>query len=718
MSALHAITDRLPRLEGRPPIVRRTILGAIATVVILGLWVITSALWPNSAPLGLVLQGVVFGTVTGLLGIGLVLIYRTNKMINFAYGAMGGVAGVLSVMLFVEAGVNYYLSMAIGLVTGLAVGGIVEIFVIRRFANATRLILTVATIGLAQILGVVQLYIPTWFGSSGLVGGFETPFTFTFEISPVTFTGDHVAILAVVPPILAGLAWFMLRTDVGIAVRAAADNADRALLYGIPIKRLSTIVWVVAGGLAGLTFILKAPFTGSASTALGSISSLLLPAIAAAVVARMESLPIAFGAGVGLGIIEQVVFWNTKKASAITVAFLGVILLALLFQKEKVSRAAEQGSTWSSTGVLRPTPEELRNLPEVRYTRLALIVIGLFVAIWGPLQMEAGDVNLIAVALVWGIVAISLVELTGWGGHISLGQFAIVGVGAITYGNIVTRYNIDLFVVLLCAGAAGGIIALLVGLPALRIRGLFLAATTLAFAAALDAFFLNPTNFPNYIPGNVPRPALFERFDLESEWTMYYLTLGFFVATILAAMGIRKARSGRALLATRDNYRAAGAAAVPTTAANLSGFVLSGVVAGIAGGLFILILRGARAGSFLPDMSIEVFSTAVIGGLGSMFGALIGVFSFRWLERVLSGEARLAVSGAGLLVILYILPGGLGQAVFAFRDRLLRIVANRRGILVPSLVADKKATEEEQHADQSEMLSGALDEPIKAASRR
>ncbi|MGH7860579.1 MAG: ABC transporter permease subunit, partial [Candidatus Binatia bacterium] len=147
---------------------------------------------------------------------------------------------------------------------------------------------------------------------------------------------------------------------------------------------------------------------------------------------------------------------------------------------------------------------------------------------------------------------------------------------------------------------------------------------------------------------------------------------------------------------------------VPTTASKLSGFVLSGVVAGIAGGLYILLLRGARAGTFQPNMSLEVFSTAVIGGLGSIFGALLGVFTFRWLQQVLSGEMRLLVTGTGLLVVLYLLPGGLGQFVFAIRDRYLRWVANRRGILVPSLLADRRAAEEEQHADQTDMLAGAL----------
>jgi ABC-type branched-subunit amino acid transport system permease subunit len=707
------VRDRFSALlANRPPTQRRAIVIAAGVVVVAILWAISSAIWPGSAPLGVVLQGAVFGTVTGLLAIGLVLIYRTNKIINFAYASMGGVGGVLSVMMFQEGHVNYFLCMATGAVAALLLGGLTEVLVIRRFQNATRLILTVATIGLAQSLGVFQTYIQKWFGSTGLVGGFETPFTFKFSIDPVVFTGDHMVIICAVPPIIIALAWFMLKTNVGIAVRAAADNADRALLYGIPIRQLSTIVWTVAGGIAGLTFILKAPFAGSTATVL-SPETLLLPALAAAVVARMESLPVAFFAGVGLEILSQLTFWNTHRDSVSSVSFLLVILVALILQRARTARALEQGSTWSMAAVLRPTPSELKDLPEVKITRYVGIAVALFVAIYVPLHLDPGTVNLLAVAGVWGIVAVSLVELTGWGGHISLGQFAIVGVGAITYGNIALRHNIDMFVVLLIAGVAGGVIALLVGLPALRITGMFLAVTTLAFAVALDSFFLNPTNFPDYVPGSVLRPVLFGRFDLESEWVMYYLTLAFLVLTILAALGIRKARSGRALLATRDNYRAAAAAAVPTTTAKLSGFVLSGVVAGIAGGLYILILRGARAGTFQPGLSTEVFSWAVIGGLGSIFGALIGVFTARTLSQVLSGELRLAVGGVAMLWVLSAFPGGLGQVIYGLRDRVLRVVAERRGILVPSLVADKR--------EQAAMLEGALTEdtpePAKAGRR-
>ncbi len=329
-----------------------------------------------------------------------------------------------------------------------------------------------------------------------------------------------------------------------------------------------------------------------------------------------------------------------------------------------------------------------------------------------PRGFEPSDQILLSVAAVWGMVAISLVVLTGWGGNISLGQFAIVGVGALVAGNIATRWSLDLFVILLISGVSGAVIALLVGLPALRIKGLFLAVSTLAFAVALDSYFLNPNNLPGFVPGGITRPVLWRRFDLENQLTMYYLCLAFLIFTILAAMGVRRSRTGRVLLATKDNERAASAAAVPITSVKLTAFLFSGVIAGIAGGLYVFVVRAVGTGSFQPTLSLEVFSMAVIGGLGSIGGSLLGVFTFRFLARVLSGELRLIISGAGLLFVLLVLPGGLGQAVVAARDRLLRVVADRRGIVVPSLLADKRDTESasDHPEDETAVLAGALDD--------
>ncbi|MBV8235982.1 MAG: ABC transporter permease [Acidimicrobiia bacterium] len=671
-------------------------------------WLLAGALLPNGAPLGVVLTGAAFGTATALLAMGLILIYRATRIINFAQVGIGGVGGVLAVNLFLHQGWPYFLCLALGVIVGIGTGALVDVAVIRRFRNASRLLLTVATIGLAQVLGGLELLIPRWVGAaSPLNGGYSTPLSSVHvNVEPVLITGDHLLIVAVVPIVIAVLAWFLLRTDNGVAVRAAAENGDRALMLGIPVRRLSTLVWAVAGGLSALTFLLQGPFHGATPDVLGG-PTLLLPALAAAVIARMESLPLAFAAGVGLGILEQLVLWNSNTASTADVAFLVVILAALLVQRQKLSRAEEgDTSSWSIVSAIRPIPRELRHLPEVRAGRWALGALIVGFAVGAPFVYGPSTVNLMSVAIVWGIVAISLVVLTGWGGNISLGQFGFVGVGAMVTGNLVVKLNLDLFLCFVIAGAATAAVALLVGLPALRIRGLFLAVTTLAFAVALDSYFLNPVHFRNWVPEELTRPVLWQRFPLESERATYFLCLAFLVLAVGVALGVRRARSGRALVATRDNTRAAGAMAVPTTASKLSGFLLSGVIAGVAGGLHVLILHGARVGTYQPIYSLEVFSMAVIGGMGSVGGALLGVFTLRLIQGA-SDAYRLLVTGSGVLVILLVLPGGLGQAAAMIRDRVLRRVAERRGILVPSLVADRRT--EDRPAEEAALLSQALE---------
>jgi branched-chain amino acid transport system permease protein len=676
-------------------------------------WLVAGAVMPRGIPLAIVLVGAVLGTVTALLAMGLILIYRTNRIINFAYGSMGGVAGILAVDLFYEHHWNYWLAMTLGLVLGVGVGSLTEFLVIRRFSNASRLVLTVATIGLAQVLGGFELLIPRWLHAPPFLGAFDTPLKVSFTVEPIIFQGKHLAILAVVPLVISGLAWFLLRTDAGIAVRAAAENTDRALLLGIPIRRLSTILWMVAGGLATLTFILKAPFAGTASGALTG-PGVLLPALAAAVVARMESLPVAFGAGVGLGILEQVVLWNYPPSS-VDVAFLAVILIALLARRDRLTRAQDAGaSSWSDTGVARGVPRELARLPEVRGVKIGLAVLVLAVGLLLPVVYadRPSVVDLISFALVWGMAAISLVILTGWGGHISLGQFGIVGCGAVVAGNILENWNVDLFTALLAAGAAGGGVAILLGLPALRIRGPFLAVSTLAFAVALDSYVLNPNVFAGLTPDIGDRPVLWGRFPMERARVTYYVCLAMLGLTIVVARGVRRSRTGRVLIATKENERAAAAAAVPTTAAKLTGFVLAGVIAGVAGGLHVVVLHHAGSGTYQPTLSLEVFSMAVIGGLGSIGGALLGVFGLRLLEQIVSGPVRLLVTGSGLLFILLFLRGGLAQALFTLRNAGLRRIADRRGIVVPSLVADVRTedvTPEEDHPeDEVNLLETAL----------
>jgi branched-chain amino acid transport system permease protein len=667
----------------------------------------------RKAPIGIVLVGVVYGSVTALGAMGLILVYRANRFINIAHGALGSMVGVLAIGMVKVHGLNFWIALPLAVAVGGAVGAITEITTIRRFSKSPRLVVMVASIGLAQAFGGLELLGTKHIGFESFTGAFAPPFNVSLKVDVYTFHSAEILIVAVVPVVIAFLAWFLLRTHVGVAVRAAAENEDRALLLGIPVRRLATIVWTIAGALAVLTYMLQAPIEGVKPGLASNGPSVLLPLLAAAVVARMESLPTAFAAGVGLGIMEMVVRWNTTGSpSFIWVVYLAVIVIALLAQSGKLSRAQESGgSSWAAIGVLKPIPQELRGLPEVKWVKRGLLLaVGVaFVVV--PHTWGASNQLLAGFAMVWAMVAVSLVVLTGWSGNISLGQFGIAGVAAMLAGNMVARWNVDFFAVIAVSGAAGAAIALMVGLPALRIKGLFLAVTTLALAQALDQYFLNTNTFPQFIPANgVTRPYIWQRFNLNNNYDMYFTCLVFLGLAILVTMGMRKARAGRVLIATRDNERAAQSAAVPTTNVKLAGFAIAGIIAGVAGALDVFLLGALNPGSFPAVDSITVFAYSVIGGLGSVTGALIGVLLFKFLETVTAfGTYRLAISGAALLWVLSVVPGGLGQVLYSLRDRLLRMVADRRGILVPSLVADKRqAGGPDRSPDEEGLLVGAL----------
>jgi branched-chain amino acid transport system permease protein len=660
---------------------RRGLLVAAASVAA---WPVLHAVLPAGLPPGIVLQGVVLGSLTGLTAVGLVLVYRACRIVNFAQATLGSAAAVLATQLFQARHWNYYVAFVAGLAAAAVVGALADRLVVQRFFWAPRLVLTVATIGLAQVLSGVELSLPGLFGRGGplggLSGGFKTPLDVQFHVSPLLFSGAHVMVLLVVPIVLAALTLFLRRSPVGVAIRAASANAERAMLLGIPVRRLSTVVWAVAAVLSALSAMLAAPLVGSGASFTGP--ALLLPALAAAVLARMENLPGALFAGIGIGVFEQAVFWNTSRASLVDVGLLVAVLVGLLLQRDRLSRADDAlAGSWSAAGETPPVPSRLAHLPEIVWGRRGLYLLALAGAVIAPNLLSPSQVSLLgSVTLVYAIVAVSLVVLTGWAGQISLGQFAIAGLGATVAGDLVAKTGADLLFALLAGSAAGALIALLIGLPALRVRGLFLGVTTLAFAVPLSSYALNPANFASLIPTQVDRAIVLSRFDLHDERTLYYFCLIALVGVLVLVSGIRRARPGRAMVAVRDNERAAQARGIHVSRAKLSAFAVSGALAGLAGGLHAVVLDGVRAGSFNPSMGFEAFSMVVLGGATSLGGALAGAMFLRYAQYALAGGLQLIVTGAGVLFVLLVLPGGLAQVTAGLRRRTFTLVARVRGI--------------------------------------
>jgi branched-chain amino acid transport system permease protein len=686
---------------------RRAILAALVATPVA--WFIGASTLPHGIPPGQILRGLVFGLLYALTSVGLVLIYRANRVINFAQAEIGSVAAVVAIEMVLH-GVPYFVAVPLGLVLAAVIGAGVERVIIRRFRTAPRLILAVATIGIAQILLGLSIIIPIVWEGKVAAHPFKTPFDIQFFVRPELFFGDHLMVLIVAPLAMVALGGFLRFSSYGIGIRAAAENADRARLLGIPVLRLSTMVWAIGGMLSALTAILHVPLVGFASfTGVSSAgNALLLRTLAAGVIGRMESLPRTALASIGIGLFEAIAAWNLRSTTIVDAMLVGVILVALLVQRDFFSRVSETGiSSWKAIREIRPIPEELRALPEVRFARYGLVGVATIGAVGYPFIANTSQLEAAALVFIYGIVAVSLWVLTGWAGHISLGQFALVGFGGATTAVLYGRHGWDIFPAALAGIVIATLVALLIGLPALRIRGPFLAVTTLAFAVTSETYFLKSDYFPWLVERRIDRPFLLNRVSLQEPWQIYTLCL---VSLLLVSAGVsalRKSHTGRVLVAVRDNEFAAEASGINTTRMKLMAFVISGAVAGFAGVLFVLQQKGFNTDSFNADSSLLLFSMVVIGGLGSLPGVILGAVYIRGVQFFLPPQYALLASGVGILFLLVFLPEGLGGLLYRVRDAYLRWVARRRDILVPSLVADRRV-EESEEAQASVAIGSAL----------
>ena len=653
-------------------------------------------------PNALFLFGIATGALYGLIAVGIILIYRTNRIINFAAAAIGAVPAVFAVLLQVLKGTPYWLTFVITVVGGVALGAVADIAVIRRFRNAPRLILTVATIGISQLLAFVAIYIPGWLGSEDIGANVKTPWArFRWETGSgnLLFNGDYIFSVVMVLALAGGLAAFFRFTKMGIALRASAENADRASLLGIPVKTVQTVSWMIAGLFGAMTIFLRSPLVGvPVDGTLGY--QVLLFSFAAAVMARMESVPLAVLAGFAVGILEQSSVYSTGSNDLSAAIMLAFILGTLLLQRGRLSRAMDTGiSSWQALKEYRPIPTELRKVPEVVWARGAVALVALVVVLAAPTFISKGEVAKLSLVPIFAIVAVSLVILTGWAGQISLGQMALVGAGAVTAGKLATDFNQDFWVTLIAGCIVGAIVAVVVGLPAVRIQGLFLAVTTLSLAGATQFYFLKRNYtfgeliLPSAANTRIGRPVLWERVDLAPERSYYYFCVVMLGLVLLAARSFRKHRSGRVVIATRDNQRAAPAFAINLVRTRLAAFAVAGGIAGLAGVLQVYQSQSVDASTYGIVPSVNVFVASVIGGLTSLAGGVTGAVVVQ--SVYLFGDPRIdgisfLVTGPGLLLMLMFIPGGFAQLGFGLRDRFLRSVARRRDIHVPSLVADRR----------------------------
>ncbi len=646
-------------------------------------------------PAAAVILGVLTGLAYGVLAAGLILVYRSSGVLNFAHGEIGAFGAAILAKVVLDNGVPFFVALPVVIAVGALVGVAVEAGVVRRLRSQSRVVVLVATIGVSQLLLVAQALIP----SVERVSAFPTPLDRALRLGSLLIRSEQFLAVAFIPAAVVGLALLLSRTPIGIAIRAVADNRDTAELAGISARRTSMVVWALAGGLATLTAVLIAPLRGEQVGSLdaGALGAgLLLRALAAGLVGRLTSLPLALAGGAAIGVLETVLLFNGVSPGAVE-AVLFVVVLVLVLTRGR--EAADSGGG-IPTVVDKPLPVRLRGRAWARRLGPATWIVLVVVAALAPLgPLGAGATFRITGMLLYALIGLSVVVLTGWGGQLSLGQFAIAGIGAFTAAGL-TQRGVPFPAAVAEATVAGVLASLVIGLPALRVRGLFLAVTTLAFAlAAREYLFTRPIFVGGAGDVSLLRGRLLG-LDLADRRVYYEVCLAVLVVCCVAISRLRTTGIGRTIIAVRENEDRASSMSVPPVATRLTAFALSGGLAALGGALYAGLIVTFGPQSFRVEESFRIVALVIIGGLGTVGGVVLGAVYLLGVPA-LFGDTAISVlltSGFGILILLLYLPGGLTSVVRAAHDTLLAAIANR----LPD----------------PELPGSAADDPAKARLRR
>jgi len=567
--------------------------------------------------------GIVTGAVYGILATGLVVTYNTTGVFNFAQGAVGMVAAFSYWQLWQDWHWPFLLAIAVVVFVEAPLLAIaVEFVLFRRIHGASverslmvSLGLLVILLGLATIFWgspqVIRSVPPYFTAADGSVASVHL-----FGSNGVTLQVQQIMIVVVAAVVAVGLGVYLRRFRLGVAMRAVVDDPELVAMSGAKPYRMSQMGWALGFMLAALAGVLIAPLVGQTGLTSTQLTLLALNGFAAAVVGRLRNLPMTFVGALMLGLVTQYCVGylpghiNPGLASVLTevvpVVFLFVVLLVI-----PAARLAPAGRLAT------------RPVPKVVTARQSVAGGVLLVAGMALLAVMAGATALATLSqgLAFGIVGLSLVLLVGYAGQVSLCQLTFMGIGAFTMGK---AFGGDSWWGLLLAVVVSGAVGALVALPAMRLRGLYLALATFAFGEAMySAFFNNSSVISDgtSIPvGRLPLPFMHTVSD-QAE------LIEVVVAAALCAMlvGLLRRRAfGRRLVAMSDSPTAFATVGLNSVRTKVVVFSISAAMAGL-GGVFYAGQQGgigANDVQFITSLTLLLF--VCIWGIRTVTGALLG----------------------------------------------------------------------------------------------
>jgi branched-chain amino acid transport system permease protein len=614
------------------------------------------------------------GSVYAILGLGLVLVYRGSGVVNFAHGALALFATSIYVDL-TDRGLSTTVAVVVTLAISALGGAGLYWVMVRPLRHATTLGKIVATLGLLLTLEAATTLV---FGSETVQVPSILP-TDTVEVFGVSFGRNRLWLFGITVALTVAL-WALYRfTKFGRVTQAAAESEKGAVLLGYSPNVIGAVNWSLACMLAAIAGILIAPITSLAAT---TFVLLIIPALAAALLGRFSSFGLTALAGILLGVAQSEITryqsdlpsWFPQQGLKESLPFL-VIIVAMVITGKFIPPRGEL-----STG--RPplaTPARPHVIP---IAVLVIVTMGAYVLFAGHASYEAA----LTASIIGAIIALSLVVVTGYVGQISLAQMTFAGIGAFAVSKLAEENGVPFLASILLAALIAVPVGILVGLPALRVRGANLAIVTIGAAVAIDSFVFQNTNWSGGIDGlGVPEPKLF---GWSIDAAHHPQRFGAFALVVLLVCmylvsNLRRGRMGRRLLSVRDNERSGAASGVSVSATKLQAFALSAFIAALGGAVLAYQTGKIAFERFAPLQSVFFVAVAYIGGIGAVSGAVLaGTLVTGGIAFALLGDLGDLEEWQGLLLgVLLIItvmtyPDGVAVAIQRGWRRLRRHTGN------------------------------------------
>lgn len=601
-----------------------------------------------------IVAGLVVGGIYAISALGLVLTYASSRVFNFAHGAIAFFLATLYYWLVTEHGWPEPLAAvaSVGVVAPILGLGLWAVL-FRRLTHAPPTVRLVSTIGLWVALPPLTYLLfgdDPVFQAPGL--GPDPPRV--FRPLGVAVNSNQLAVLIGAAVIAAALTATLRWTSFGLAVRATVDSPRTAAITGTNPSLVTAGSWMIGTTLAGVAGVLLTPVLGMEQR---NFTLLIVASFAAAAIARLTSLPLAFGGALLLGVLQEVsvrylpdtgILSTGLRPSMPFIVMAAFLLLYRGLESERFDRDGLSGPALSQS----PSPGgSRRRWVGVAAAGLALMSLPLWVSSFWLFVLGAG----LALALIF----LSYVVVTGEGGMISLCQISFAGVGAVVTAQLATNAGLSVLLAVVIGGLSAVPFGLLIALPSLRLGDLYLALATLAFAVLVENLLLPIERFDRFGTGvEVPRPSGF-----GDDVAFFYFLAAVFTLVAALVVNLRRSPTGLVLGAVRSSAPAAATIGISVVRAKLVTFAFSAFLAGLGGGLLVSQAGRATVASFNLFFGVVWLAVVVTWGVRSVLGALLAGVTYALVPQLV--DLHLDTQWGQLTPILF----GLGAIAVAREPR-------------------------------------------------